>query len=179
MYVLISVKIQKDPFSQETIIATEFLKVVSQDKDQGSVQILPIIWIQTNEPRHDKTNKVTVRPAKPQISLGIRPVWLVASLSAWRKLESLATHWAHSEDPDQTERMPRLIWVFAGRTCHFVGFVMRWLRYQLLKQRNVNIRNSKSQFFSRLPFSCTAPIPWSFASQNRRKKSFVVSWFQI
>ena len=30
---------------------------------------------------------------------------------------------------DQTERMPRLIWVFAGRTCHFVGFVMRWLIY--------------------------------------------------
>ena len=23
--------------------------------------------------------------------------------------------------------MPRLIWVFAGRTCHYVGFVMRWL----------------------------------------------------
>ena len=27
-----------------------------------------------NEPRHDKTNKVTVRPAKTQIRLGIRPV---------------------------------------------------------------------------------------------------------
>ena len=26
------------------------------------------------EPRHDKTNEVTVRPAKTQISLGIRPV---------------------------------------------------------------------------------------------------------
>ena len=26
------------------------------------------------EPRHDKTNKVTVRPAKTQVSLGIRPV---------------------------------------------------------------------------------------------------------
>ena len=26
------------------------------------------------EPRHDKTNKVTVRPARTQISLGIRPV---------------------------------------------------------------------------------------------------------
>ena len=26
------------------------------------------------EPQHDKTNKVTVRPAKTQISLGIRPV---------------------------------------------------------------------------------------------------------
>ena len=27
--------------------------------------------IEPNEPRHDKTNKVTVRPAKTQISLGI------------------------------------------------------------------------------------------------------------
>ena len=39
-----------------------------------------------------------------------------SSLSAWRNLRSLATHWAHSEDSDQTVRMPRLIWVFAGRT---------------------------------------------------------------
>ena len=28
----------------------------------------------TLEPRHDKTNKMSVRPAKTQISLGIRPV---------------------------------------------------------------------------------------------------------
>ena len=28
----------------------------------------------TNEPPHDKTNKMSVRPAKTQISLGIRPV---------------------------------------------------------------------------------------------------------
>ena len=28
----------------------------------------------TNEPTHDKTNNMTVRPAKTQISLGIRPV---------------------------------------------------------------------------------------------------------
>ena len=26
------------------------------------------------EPQHDKTNKMSVRPAKTQISLGIRPV---------------------------------------------------------------------------------------------------------
>ena len=50
-----------------------------------------------------------------------RPVWSESSLSAWRKLRSLATHWAHSEDSDRNG----LIWVFAGRTCHFVGFVMR------------------------------------------------------
>ena len=55
-------------------------------------------------------------------------VWLEPSLSIWRKLGSLATHWTHSEDSDQTGRMPKLIWVFAGRTCHFVGFVMRRLK---------------------------------------------------
>ena len=53
------------------------------------------------EPRHDKTNKVTVCPAKTQIILGIRPVWSESLLSAWRKLGSLATHWAHSKDSDQ------------------------------------------------------------------------------
>ena len=68
------------------------------------------------EPRHDKTNKVTVRPAKTQTSLGIRPVWSVSSRSAWRKLGSLATHWAHSEDSGQTGRMPRLICLLTGRT---------------------------------------------------------------
>ena len=68
------------------------------------------------EPRHDKTNKMSVRPAKTQISLDIRPIWSASSLSAWRKLGSLATHWANSEDYDQTGRMPRMIWVFAGPT---------------------------------------------------------------
>ena len=56
------------------------------------------------EPRHNKTNKMAVRPTKTQISLGIRPVWSELSLSAWRKLGSLATHWAHTEDSDQTGR---------------------------------------------------------------------------
>ena len=59
---------------------------------------------------------MSVRPAKTQISLGICPVWSESSLSAWRNLGSLATHWGHSEDSDQTGWMPRLIWVFAGRT---------------------------------------------------------------
>ena len=43
-----------------------------------------------------------VHPAKTQISLGIRPDWSESSLS-------------------------RLIWVFAGCTDHFVGFVKRQL----------------------------------------------------
>ena len=76
-----------------------------------------------------KPTKWHVRPAKTQISLGIRPVWSDFSLFAWRKLGSLTTHWAYSEVSDQTGRTLRLVWVFAGRTCHFVGFVMRWLIY--------------------------------------------------
>ena len=64
------------------------------------------------------------RQAKTQISLGICPVWSESLLSAWRKLMSLATHWAHSEDSDETGRMPRLIWDFAGRTV--ILLVLSW-----------------------------------------------------
>ena len=57
-----------------------------------------------------------VRPAKTPISLGIRSVWSESSLSPWRNIKSLATHWAHSEDSDQTGHSPSLIRVFAGCT---------------------------------------------------------------
>ena len=55
----------------------------------------------TFEPPHDKTNKMSVRPAKTQISLGIRPVCLSADAQADQSLR-----WAHN---------------------HIVGFVMRRL----------------------------------------------------
>ena len=67
-------------------------------------------------------------PAKTQISLGIRPVWSESSLCAQWVAKDLSFLHADSEDSDQTGRMPRLIWVFAGRTCRFVGFVMRQLK---------------------------------------------------
>ena len=78
-----------------------------------------------------KLTKPTKKACAP--SQGIRPVWSGSLLSAWRNHGSFATHWAHSEDTDQTGRMPRpdqtgrmsrLISVFAGHS-HFVGFVMR------------------------------------------------------
>ena len=74
-----------------------------------------------------------VHPVKTQNSLGFRPVWSESSLSTWRKLGSLATHWAHSEDSDQTGRMPRLIWVFTRCTvfdwfCHEVAYMGIWNR---------------------------------------------------
>ena len=36
---------------------------------------------------------------------------------------------AESEGSDQTGRMPRLIWVFAGNICNFVGSIRIWLKY--------------------------------------------------
>ena len=81
-----------------------------------------------------KTTKWHVRPAKTQISLGIRPVWSEFSLSAWRKLGSLATHWADSNDSDQTGRMPRLTCLRWAHS-HFVGFcheVAQMLIYERL-----------------------------------------------
>ena len=101
-----------------------------------------------------------MRPAKTQINLGIRQPGFLASLGswpslirAWRKLGSLATHWAHSKDSDQTGRMPRLIWVFAGRTaillvlscrgsyvCYAASFCMKmslFISQKHLSQNNI------------------------------------------
>ena len=80
-----------------------------------------------NEPPHVKTNMVTVRPAKTQISLGIRPVWSESSLSAWIKLGSLATHLLHNEDwSDWADAQADLSLRWAHS--HFVGFVMSRLK---------------------------------------------------
>ena len=72
-----------------------------------------------------KPTKWHVRPAKTQISLAIRPVRSESSLCAYWIAKGPSFLHADSENPDQTGRMPRLIRIFAGRTCHFVGFVMR------------------------------------------------------
>ena len=57
------------------------------------------------------------------------PPSLGSSLCAqWVAKEQCFLH-ADSEDSDQTGPISRLIWVFAGRTDHFVGFVMRRLKW--------------------------------------------------
>ena len=83
------------------------------------------------EPPRDKTTKMTMRPAKTQISLGVRPVWSASSQCAQWVAKDRSFLRADSEDTDQTGRMPRLIRVFAGRKCHFAGFVMRGLIYMV------------------------------------------------
>ena len=76
-----------------------------------SLTSLPSIMRLRFEPRHDKTNKVSVRPAKTQISLGIRPVWSESSLcTRWVAKDPGFLH-VDSEDPDQTGRM-LYSWIF-------------------------------------------------------------------
>ena len=65
---------------------------------------------ETYEPWHKKTNKMSVRPAKDQ------PGHPESSLYAQRVAMDRRFLHADSVDSDQTGRMPRLIWVFAGRT---------------------------------------------------------------
>ena len=79
---------------------------------------------QTNkiEPLHDRTNNLTVRPAKTPISLGIRPVWSDFSLCIQLVAKNPKFLHADSEDSDQTGQMPRLIWVFPG--CTVILFVL-------------------------------------------------------
>ena len=80
-----------------------------------------MIWY---EPPHDKTNRMILRPAKTQISLGIRPVWSEFSLCVQWVAKDPIVPYADSEDSDQTGRMPRLVWIIAGRLCHFVVFCL-------------------------------------------------------
>ena len=76
---------------------------------------LKILSLGITEPPHDKTNKMTVRPAKTQISLGIRPVWSVFAVS-------MKKPWALSYPLSAQRRL----WSDWAHT-HFVGFVMLWL----------------------------------------------------
>ena len=86
---------------------------------------------QWNEPRHEKTNNVAVRPAKTQISLGICPVWAESTLCTYWVAKDPSFLRAGSEDSDQTRWMPRLIWVSLG--AHSLCWFCLWLATQTLK----------------------------------------------
>ena len=74
-----------------------------------------------------RTTKPTTRPmwpAKTQISLYIHSVWKGFSLVSLWIAKRLLKVQAISEDTDQTARMRRLVWVFAGGTSVIVCFVV-------------------------------------------------------
>ena len=56
-------------------IWTRFFSTITHMASSEEFDIMKLLvkCIKTNEPPHEKTNKVAVRPAKTQISLGIRP----------------------------------------------------------------------------------------------------------
>ena len=114
------------------ILSSLFMKACCHPrKHRKQISFLLTYSLSSYEPPRDKTNKISVRPAKTQISLGIHPVWPESSLCALRIAKDPRFLHAKSEDSDQTGWMPKLIWVIAGRTGYFVGFVTRRLNYCL------------------------------------------------
>ena len=73
--VILKIKTQTTGASLVAFVAFECKTTVHCNDPKFSIR-----WVWTNEPRHDKTNKVTVRPAKTQISLGA----------------NLSLHWVHT-----------------------------------------------------------------------------------
>ena len=58
---------------------------------------------------------VHVRPTKTQINLRIRAIWSESSSSVCRNFASWSSRNEPSEVSDQTARMRRMVWFFAGR----------------------------------------------------------------
>ena len=125
----------------------------------------------TFEPPHDKTNKMTVRLAKTQITLGICPVWSESLLCAkWVAKGPRFLH-ADSEDSDQTGQMPRLSWVFAGHTvillvlswggsfgCILQCTYLLWCKMWLPSCRKTGPQGKKSSFTNELPHDKTSKM---------------------
>ena len=89
-----------------------------------------------------KPTKWSVHPGKTQISLDICPVWSESSLCAQCVAKVPIFLHFDIDDSDQTGRMPRLIWVFAGCICHFVGFITRRLISLTFFSSNIQGNNS-------------------------------------
>ena len=100
-----------------------------------------LIFVHCKQCRMTKPTKWLARPAKTQIRLSICPVWSEPSLSTWRNIGPIASHWAHGKDSDQTGWMPRLIWVFTGGTGHFVGLVTRLFIWSRSTKNQHRVKN--------------------------------------
>ena len=101
------------------------------------------------EPPHDKTNKMTVRPAKTQISLGIRPVWSESSLrmkKAWALSYPLNAHQRLWSDCAEAQAKLSLRWAHS----HFVGFVMRRLIWRRHTDNHHIKQNTHTRFSTEL-----------------------------
>ena len=106
-----------------------------------------LLIVKPHEPQHDKTNKMSVRPAKTQISLGIRPVWSESLLCA---------QWV-AKDPKLSACRQRRLWSdwvdaqadlsLRWAHSHFVGFVMSRLTFSNLRITTAMFLVSRFHFY--------------------------------
>ena len=89
---------------------------------------------------------------KTQISLGIRPVWSESLLCAHWVAKGSVLLQADSEDSDQTGRMHRLIWFFAGRTVKIHGNRNRGYMEGTYRQHIFMIFYTRWKSLKRTPF---------------------------
>ena len=81
------------------------------------LQLMNLIY----ELQHDKTNKMTHAPSEDSDQLEHRSAQSdQSSLSAWRNHGSLASHWAHNEDSDQTGQMQVSLLVLSCCSSYFI-----------------------------------------------------------
>ena len=89
------------------------------------------------EPKHDTTKKIPCAPSEDSYQLMIiafdllciRIVWSDYLLCALRVAMDQRFPHADSEYSGRSVWMPRLIWLLAGRTRHFIGFVVLMLTF--------------------------------------------------
>ena len=94
----------------------ELLEICCKDTNIHEVwkTKFPIFWLQ----------QCGCALSKDSDQPGIRPVWSESSLRAQWLAKDPSFLYVDSEDFDQTGRMPRLIWVFAGSTV--ILLVLSW-----------------------------------------------------
>ena len=81
-----------------------------------------------SELQHDKTNKMISVSSEDSDQPGHPPSLIIVIAVRIKKSYVLS----YTLSVQQTGWIPRLIRFTAGRTCHFVGFVMLWLRVAVL-----------------------------------------------
>ena len=91
------------------------------------------------EPAHNKNTKWRV-PSQDSDQPVHPPSDQSSQYTQWVAEDPMFLH-TDSEDSDQTGRIPRLIWVFAGRTCYSVGFVMlQLISMDILSLPSIQVR---------------------------------------
>ena len=135
-----------------TLISVLFSRVIFSCSDANvlviffgcSLCFLLVVSYNFYEPAHDKTNKMACAPCENSDQPGHQPSLISLHCPDEESLD-LKLPIERTANSDQTGRMPRLIWVFAGCTCHFV---MRWLILLCYYLVNVRFHASKSPWKS-------------------------------